>query len=75
MRATITATPTAKPQMAISFEPSAGRAIGHGVMDFLTFGVWEVIGTPIEGFQGERYQATITYDRDDKVLDIHSNKT
>jgi len=29
-------------------EPSAGRAIGHGVMDVLTLGLWEVIGTPIE---------------------------
>ena len=56
-------------------EPSAGRAIGHGVMDFLTLGAWEVIGTPIEGFQGESYRATITYDRDDKVLDISSTKT
>jgi len=26
-------------------EPSAGRAIGHGVMDVLTLGLWEVIGT------------------------------
>jgi hypothetical protein len=59
----------------IGNEPSAGRAIGHGAMDVLTFGLWEVVGAPIEGVQGERYQATITYDRDDKVLDIHTKKT
>jgi len=29
-------------------EPSTARAIGHGVMDVLTFGVWEIVGTPIE---------------------------
>ena len=59
----------------IGNEPSAGRAIGHGAMDVLTFGLWEVVGTPIEGVQGESYQATITYDRDEKVLDIHTKKT
>jgi hypothetical protein len=59
----------------IGNEPSAGRAIGHGAMDVLTLGLWEVVGTPIEGVQGERYQATITYDRDDKVVDIKTEKT
>lgn len=38
----------------IGNEPSAGRAIGHGVMDVLTLGIWEVVGTPVEGFQGEK---------------------
>ena len=38
----------------IGNKPSAGRAIGHGVMDILTLGLWEIIGTPIEGFQGEK---------------------
>jgi hypothetical protein len=59
----------------IGNEPSAGRAIGHGAMDILTFGLWEVVGTPIEGVQGDRYRATITYDRDDKVVDIKTKKT
>jgi hypothetical protein len=44
-------------------------------MDVLIFGLWEVVGTPIEGVQGERYHATITYDRDDKVVDIKTKKT
>lgn len=58
----------------IGNEPSAARAIGHGVMDVLTLGVWEVIGSPIEGFQGEKHQATITYGGDDKVLSIKTQK-
>jgi hypothetical protein len=58
----------------IGNEPSAGRAIGHGAMDVLTLGLWEVVGTPIEGVQGERYHATITYDRDDKVVEIKTKK-
>ena len=61
-------------QYEIGNEPSAGRAIGHGVMDVLTLGAWEIIGTPVEGFQGEKYQATITYGQDDKVIQISSNK-
>ena len=48
-------------------EPSGGRAVGHGVMDVLTLGLWEVVGTPIEGFQGETRQLTVTYDKNDCV--------
>ena len=52
----------------IGNEPSAARAIGHGVLDVLTIGLWEVIGTPIEAYQGDKYRLQITYDKDDKVL-------
>ena len=55
-------------------EPSAGRAAGHAVMDVLTLGVWEIVGTPIEGVQGEKYNATIVYDENDKVVDLKTAK-
>ena len=58
----------------IGNEPSTGRAIGHGVMDVLTLGAWEIIGTPIEGIQGEKYHATVTFDQTDKVIAIKSKK-
>lgn len=61
-------------QYEIGNEPSAGRAVGHGVMDVLTLGIWEVVGTPIEAVQGETYHATITYDGSDKVADIKTQK-
>ena len=51
-------------------DPSGGRAIGHAVMDLLTFGAWEIIGTPIEGFQGKTNYITIGYDKDDKVIKV-----
>jgi outer membrane protein assembly factor BamE (lipoprotein component of BamABCDE complex) len=51
-------------------EPSPGRAIGHGVMDVLTIGLWEVVGTPIEAVQGEKRELTITYDGSDHVKSI-----
>ena len=54
----------------IGNEPSAGRAIGHGVMDVLTLGLWEVVGTPVEGVQGEKKRLAITYDEKDKVTNI-----
>lgn len=46
-------------------EPSAGRAIGHGVMDILTLGLWEVVGTPVEGFQGDKKYLRVEYDEND----------
>lgn len=58
----------------IGNEPSAGRATGHAVMDVLTLGIWEVVGTPIEGVQGEKYHATIIYDENDKVVDLKTIK-
>ena len=58
----------------IGNEPSAGRAAGHAVMDVLTLGVWEIVGTPIEGVQGEKYHATVVYDEDDRVVDLSTTK-
>jgi hypothetical protein len=50
---------------------SAGRAIGHGVLDVFTLGLWEVVGTPVEGFTGNTYSMTITYDASDRVVSIN----
>ena len=54
-------------------EPSAGRAIGHGVMDVLTLGIWEVVGSPIEGFQGEKKRVMVTYDSEDVVTKVRTS--
>lgn len=52
-------------------EPSAGRAIGHGVLDVLTLGLWEVVGTPIEGFTGSTHRVTIVYGPDNRIISIN----
>lgn len=52
-------------------KPSTGRAIGHGVLDILTLGLWELVGTPIEGFTGEKKRLTIVYDAKDRVEAIN----
>ncbi|MCO6442420.1 MAG: membrane lipoprotein lipid attachment site-containing protein [Nitrococcus mobilis] len=54
-------------------DPSAGRAAGHAVMDVLTLGIWEVIGTPIEGFQGDKRRVQIEYDENDRVVNVKGN--
>lgn len=52
-------------------DPSAGRAAGHAALDVLTLGLWEIAGTPIEAFQGDKYTMTIFYDSNDKVVSIN----
>ena len=52
----------------IGNQPSTGRAIGHGALDLITLGLWEIIGTPVEGFTGDKYQLTIIYDKNDRVI-------
>ncbi|MBU1308796.1 MAG: hypothetical protein KKE30_04590 [Gammaproteobacteria bacterium] len=53
-------------------DPSLGRALFHGAMDFLTWGAWEVIGTPMEGMQGKSFIVTVEYDKNDKVIKVNS---
>ena len=46
----------------------AGRAIFHGVADFFTLGLWEVVGTPIEAVaSGTDVKVSVCYDADNKV--------
>ena len=57
-------------QYELGNEPSAGRALAHGALDVLTLGLWEVIGTPVEGIQGEEYEAVIVYNADGIVQSV-----
>jgi len=54
-------------------DPSAGRAVGHAVLDVLTLGIWEVVGTPVEGFQGDKRQVQIEYDENDHIVNVKGN--
>ena len=51
-------------------QQSIGRATGHAVMDLLTLGGWELIGTPIEGFAGDTITLQIEYDEENKVKSV-----
>ena len=49
----------------------AFRAVGHGAMDVLTLGLWEVIGTPAEGIMhGKDVALKILYDKENKVKTV-----
>lgn len=53
-------------------EPSVGRAAFHGTMDVLTLGLWELIGTPVEGFAGDKKAVMVVYDTNQKVVSVNS---
>lgn len=49
----------------------AARAVGHGVMDVLTLGIWEIIGTPVEGAaDGQKMTVEVSYDKEDKIEEV-----
>jgi hypothetical protein len=58
----------------IGDQPSGGRALAHGALDVLTLGIWEIFGTVAEAREGQQFHATITYDQDDKVVDIKTGR-
>jgi hypothetical protein len=51
-------------------EPSAGRAALHAGMDVLTLGIWELVGTPTEAMQGQRFEVAVTYGPDGTANEI-----
>lgn len=47
------------------------RAVGHGVADVMTLGLWEVIGTPVEGIaNGEVNQVEVKYNKQNRVAKV-----
>ena len=51
-------------------DPSAGRAVAHGIMDVLTCCLWELVGTPIEMASIETHKVEVKYDNNDIVTHI-----
>lgn len=49
----------------------AGRAVAHGVASVATLGLWEIIGTPIEGhMNGSELSVRVDYDAADQVAAV-----
>ncbi len=48
---------------------SAARAFMHGVLDVSTFGLWEVVGTPIEACTNKKdyFFIRVTYDQQENI--------
>ncbi len=51
---------------------SAARAWMHGILDIVTWGAWEVVGTPMEGVltADEFFTIRVTYDEKHQVKEI-----
>jgi hypothetical protein len=43
-------------------------------VDFLTLGLWEIVGTPIEAAQGNTYELTAVYDDNERAESITSQR-
>lgn len=54
-------------------QPSAGRAVAHGVMDVLTLGLWEIVGTPVEAVAAKEneHAVVVVYDRNGMVVGVN----
>ena len=49
----------------------AGRAVAHGAASIATLGLWEVIGTPLEGYaNGSQLSVEVQYDGNDQVAQV-----
>lgn len=61
---------------AVTYEFMMGTetkmVFGHLMMDFITYGAWELVGTYVENKRGEKFQAVVTYNEDDIVMAISS---
>ena len=48
------------------------RAFIYAALDVGTFGLWELLGMPLEGFIQNKDSVTVTYDKDKTVSDIET---
>lgn len=66
---------TAIYEYEVGREPSTGRAVAHGVMDVLTLGIWEVVGTPVEVLKGDKLYLIVIYDKNGRLISATKSKT
>lgn len=54
----------------------SARAVGHGTASVLTLGLWEVVGTPVEGaFDGTEMAYLVIYDAEDVAEQVMEVRT
>lgn len=47
------------------------RAFFHGAADVMTLGLWEIVGTPIEGaYSGDEMAFKVTFDENDNIFEV-----
>ena len=55
-------------------QSSATRAAGHATADLFTFGLWELVGGPIEAYRGRKQRVVVQYDEDDRVASVMTDR-
>lgn len=55
-------------------DPSFARAAGHATVDLFSFGLWELVGGPLEAYKGRRQNIYVQYSEDDNVLSVRTNR-
>jgi outer membrane protein assembly factor BamE (lipoprotein component of BamABCDE complex) len=51
-------------------KPSALRALGHGMANAVSLGMWEIFGTSIEASTPRKQRIIVAYDEFDRVVNI-----
>ena len=54
-------------------DPDYIRAAGHATADLFTFGLWELVGTPIEGYVARKRKASVEYDESGKIVKVNDD--
>lgn len=54
-------------------DPDYLKAVGYAAADLFTFGLWEAIGSPIEGYKGRKRKAVVEYDLQNSVIGFALN--
>lgn len=49
---------------------SVGRASFYAFMNLITIGAWELVGTPMEYYSSKKGYLQVTYDKENKVVDV-----
>ncbi len=55
-------------------EPDMARAARHAAVDLFTFGLWELVGGPVEAYQGRRQRVVVQYDESDRVVSVMTDR-
>ncbi len=54
-------------------DPDYLRAAGHTTADLFTLGLWEIVGSPAEGYAGRKRKASIEYNKHDQIVNVRDN--
>jgi len=54
-------------------DPDYLRAAGHATAGLFTFGLWKIVGSPVEGYVGRKRRASVEYNKHDQIVNVRDN--